>query len=255
MPFTPPASRPRRPASESFRSLVEGGADLVEIGVPFSDPLADGTDGPAHQPGRPRQRHAAGDCIELVRELRADGITAPLLLMGYYNPILRYGHRALRRRLRRGRGGRLHRPRPARPKRATNCAGLPRARPRPDLPGRADHHRCPARRRRPQSAAASSTASRVTGVTGAREQHRRPRSALHRPRPPPHRPARWRSASASRRRSTSRQVGEVADGAIVGARADQRPEHGAGRRETGPGGGVREVPAGGMTPAMHGLLS
>jgi tryptophan synthase alpha chain len=71
--------------------LVEAGADVVELGIPFSDPLADG----------PTIQHSSqialangtrvADCIEAVRQLRARGVSVPLILMGYVNPILAYG--------------------------------------------------------------------------------------------------------------------------------------------------------------------
>jgi len=72
-------------------ALQEGGADIIELGVPFSDPVADG---PAIQ----RATHAALQagttpraCLEAVARLRAAGLTTPLLLMGYVNPIIAYG--------------------------------------------------------------------------------------------------------------------------------------------------------------------
>lgn len=72
-------------------ALVEGGADVVELGVPFSDPLADG---PTIQRA---SFHALGQgvslstCLDVCRRLREQGVEVPLVLMGYYNPILSYG--------------------------------------------------------------------------------------------------------------------------------------------------------------------
>ncbi len=92
MPYTP-AGFPNLPVSEEIiLNLVEGGADLIEIGVPFSDPLADG-------PTVQRASQVAlgngvrlADCLDVVQRLRAvHGVTIPLILMGYYNPILQYG--------------------------------------------------------------------------------------------------------------------------------------------------------------------
>jgi len=72
-------------------ALQAGGADLIELGVPFSDPLADG-------PIIQRASHQAlqagmtpRGCLEIVPRLRQAGVTVPLLLMGYYNPIHAYG--------------------------------------------------------------------------------------------------------------------------------------------------------------------
>lgn len=72
-------------------ALQAGGADLIELGVPFSDPVADG---PTIQ--RASQVALEGGmtprkCLELVAELRDRGVTVPLVLMGYYNPIHSYG--------------------------------------------------------------------------------------------------------------------------------------------------------------------
>ncbi len=76
------------------RALQDGGADLIELGVPFSDPMADG-------PTIQRASYAAleagvtpRDCLNLAATLRREGVTIPLLLMGYYNPILSYGPEA-----------------------------------------------------------------------------------------------------------------------------------------------------------------
>jgi tryptophan synthase alpha chain len=72
-------------------ALAAGGADMVELGVPFSDPLADGAT------IQRASHHALGQgvtvavCLDVVRRLRQAGLTIPLLLMGYYNPILAYG--------------------------------------------------------------------------------------------------------------------------------------------------------------------
>jgi tryptophan synthase alpha chain len=75
------------------RELVRCGGDLIEIGVPFSDPLADG---PIIQ--RASQRALQGGTtlrkiLQTVSELRRD-VDAPLVLMTYYNPVFRYGEEA-----------------------------------------------------------------------------------------------------------------------------------------------------------------
>ncbi len=72
-------------------ALEAAGADLFELGVPFSDPLADGA-----TIQRASERALANGvtlsfCLETVAALRTRGVQAPLLLMGYYNPLLRYG--------------------------------------------------------------------------------------------------------------------------------------------------------------------
>jgi tryptophan synthase alpha chain len=74
-------------------ALQAGGADIIELGVPFSDPVADG-------PTIQRASHVALQagitpraCLEAVARLREAGLSVPLLLMGYVNPILTYGLR------------------------------------------------------------------------------------------------------------------------------------------------------------------
>jgi tryptophan synthase alpha chain len=67
------------------------GADLIELGVPFSDPMADG---PVHQ--RAAERALRGGVslarvLELVQRLRHASVRLPIILFSYYNPIFRYG--------------------------------------------------------------------------------------------------------------------------------------------------------------------
>jgi tryptophan synthase alpha chain len=74
-----------------FAGLAAAGADLIEIGMPFSDPMADG---PVIQEAGQRalkQGMTLPRTLELVRELRRADNTTPIVLMGYYNPIYRYG--------------------------------------------------------------------------------------------------------------------------------------------------------------------
>ena len=79
-------------SEEVFLALVRGGADLIEIGVPFSDPLADGATIQRSSEVAIANGVRLSDCIALVRSLREKhGVTIPLILMGYYNPILHYG--------------------------------------------------------------------------------------------------------------------------------------------------------------------
>ena len=76
---------------ELIPALQAGGADLIELGVPFSDPVADG---PTIQEASQVALQAGITpkiCLELVAKLRQGGVTTPLLLMGYYNPMHSYG--------------------------------------------------------------------------------------------------------------------------------------------------------------------
>jgi tryptophan synthase alpha chain len=70
-----------------MRGLVEAGADILELGVPFSDPMADG---PVVQRASERAlKHGVGlsDVLKLVSEFRKSDIATPVVLMGYANPI------------------------------------------------------------------------------------------------------------------------------------------------------------------------
>jgi tryptophan synthase alpha chain len=83
---------PDRPTSlEVLRAVCRAGADLVELGMPFSDPLADG---PTIQRSTQRALENGASltgCLELTAELRAGGASQPFFLMGYINPILAFG--------------------------------------------------------------------------------------------------------------------------------------------------------------------
>ena len=72
-------------------ALVEAGADGFEIGVPFSDPLADGATVQEAGFHALQQGVTLTDCVDLVRRLRPKVPNTPLLLMGYYNLILNIG--------------------------------------------------------------------------------------------------------------------------------------------------------------------
>lgn len=86
------AGHPRRDDTMvMLEALQEAEVDMVEIGFPFSDPVADG---PTIQEGNARAL-ANGMTVERLfeqlRELRSSGVTYPVLLMGYLNPVERYG--------------------------------------------------------------------------------------------------------------------------------------------------------------------
>lgn len=74
-----------------LKSLPGAGADIIELGVPFTDPMADG---PAIQAAGLRALKAGqtlAKTIAMVREFRKTDDTTPLVLMGYYNPVYIYG--------------------------------------------------------------------------------------------------------------------------------------------------------------------
>ena len=76
---------------EIIKALPKAGSDVIEIGMPFTDPMADG---PAIQAAGLRALKAGmtlKTTLALVREFRAHDDATPLVLMGYYNPIYIYG--------------------------------------------------------------------------------------------------------------------------------------------------------------------
>jgi tryptophan synthase alpha chain len=76
---------------ELLRGMPEAGADLIEIGMPFTDPMADG---PIIQAAGKRGLAAGvkvADVLTMVRDFRIADAATPVVLMGYLNPILSYG--------------------------------------------------------------------------------------------------------------------------------------------------------------------
>jgi tryptophan synthase alpha chain len=74
-----------------IKALPQAGADVIEIGMPFTDPMADG---PAIQAAGLRALHAGQNMVktlDLVRRFRRGDDATPIVLMGYYNPIYVYG--------------------------------------------------------------------------------------------------------------------------------------------------------------------
>ncbi|MGD2055305.1 MAG: tryptophan synthase subunit alpha [Gammaproteobacteria bacterium] len=75
-----------------LHALVEAGADMLEVGVPFSDPMADG---PVIQAAceRALKHHVSlHDVLDMIREFRSRDQTTPVILMGYLNPVEIWGY-------------------------------------------------------------------------------------------------------------------------------------------------------------------
>lgn len=91
MPYQPVGYPDRALSVELVQAMCRNGADIIEIGFPFSDPLADG---PTIQAAT-QQGLANGvttrDCLKVAAELRESGIRQPLLAMAYFNPVFNYG--------------------------------------------------------------------------------------------------------------------------------------------------------------------
>ena len=91
MPYFPIGYPEMGVSVDVIEALVRGGADMIEVGVPFSDPLADG---PVIQRATQialQQGTTVAGCLAAVAELRRRGVSVPLVLMGYYNPLLAFG--------------------------------------------------------------------------------------------------------------------------------------------------------------------
>ena len=91
MPYFPLGYPDLETSIDVIEALAKNGADLIEVGLSFSDPLADG-------PVIQRATQVALEkgitikkSLEAVKELRNRGVTIPLILMGYFNPMLAYG--------------------------------------------------------------------------------------------------------------------------------------------------------------------
>ena len=91
MPYFPLGYPTLDTSIDVIEALAKNGADLIEVGLSFSDPLADG---PVIQQATQMALEKGitiRKSLEAVRELRSRGVEIPLVLMGYYNPMLAYG--------------------------------------------------------------------------------------------------------------------------------------------------------------------
>lgn len=74
-----------------LKSLPKSGADIIELGMPFADP---GADGPTIQLANQRALKSGANMnqtLQMVRDFRAENQDTPIVLMGYFNPVLAYG--------------------------------------------------------------------------------------------------------------------------------------------------------------------
>ena len=85
------AGDPARRTVEIVDALARAGADAVEIGIPFSDPLADGPSIQASSQRALEQGMTTRRALDIVRQIRASNPNLPLILMTYFNPIRCYG--------------------------------------------------------------------------------------------------------------------------------------------------------------------
>jgi tryptophan synthase alpha chain len=91
IPFITAGDPDRDTSRAILKGLPAAGADLIELGMPFTDPMADG---PAVQAAGIRALKAGGSMrmtLDLVRDFRTGDSTTPIILMGYCNPVAAYG--------------------------------------------------------------------------------------------------------------------------------------------------------------------
>lgn len=77
----------------AMHALVSGGADIIELGIPFSDPMAEG---PVIQLGHERalaNHTSLRSTLDMVRDFRRENAKTPVVVMGYANPVERMGHK------------------------------------------------------------------------------------------------------------------------------------------------------------------
>ncbi len=91
MPYHAMGYPNRAQTLEIIRTLGDVGAELFEIGIPHSDPLADGPTIQTATYTALTQGTTVKDCLAMTRELRAAGMTQPFCAMTYYNPLFAYG--------------------------------------------------------------------------------------------------------------------------------------------------------------------
>lgn len=79
----------------TMRGLQDGGADIIELGIPFTDPIADGPTIQIANQKALENKITLKDCLKYVKSARENGVVVPIVLMGYYNPVMNYGEREL----------------------------------------------------------------------------------------------------------------------------------------------------------------
>ncbi|MGN1172793.1 MAG: tryptophan synthase subunit alpha [Muribaculaceae bacterium] len=78
-------------APEIIKTLADGGIDMIEVGIPFSDPMADGPVIQAAATKALRNGMSLRLLFDQLSDIRAQGVNVPIILMGYLNPIMQFG--------------------------------------------------------------------------------------------------------------------------------------------------------------------
>ena len=91
LPYFPIGYPTYQESLAAVAAMADEGADGFEIGIPFSDPIADGPTIQAATQVALENGTTVRKCLDAVRALRAQGISQPMLMMGYANPLVAYG--------------------------------------------------------------------------------------------------------------------------------------------------------------------
>lgn len=91
MPYFPIGFPDYDTSIKAITAMAAAGADGFEIGIPFSDPLADGPVNQAAMQKALENGTTVRKCLEAVRTLRERGVDQPMMMMGYLNPLIAYG--------------------------------------------------------------------------------------------------------------------------------------------------------------------
>jgi len=78
-------------SKEAIKTIAKSGADIIEIGIPFSDPVADGPTIQEASQVALENGFSMKKALNLVKELREEGVDTPFVFMTYYNPVFTYG--------------------------------------------------------------------------------------------------------------------------------------------------------------------
>ncbi|KAF3922187.1 hypothetical protein ABW21_db0206729 [Orbilia brochopaga] len=78
-----------------LQAMQDGGADIIELGLPFTDPIGDGPTIQGSNTVALQNNVNVPTVLDMVRKARAAGVTIPIVMMGYYNPMLIYGEERL----------------------------------------------------------------------------------------------------------------------------------------------------------------
>lgn len=78
-----------------LKGMQDGGVDIIELGIPFSDPIADGPTIQAANTVALNNGVTVAKSLDLIKSAREAGVTIPIVFMGYYNPIMKYGEEKL----------------------------------------------------------------------------------------------------------------------------------------------------------------